>query len=86
MLFFCFPVAELRLHLSPTGGPIYDDGVLQVSVKIEMRGSQARFTFAYNNQSVGSLSEFKTTVNDAAGLIRFELPAFQTTLGGLSQG
>ena len=71
--------------IATSGGLIYDDGTLQVTVKIELRGSQCRFTFLYNNQSPGNLTDFKVIVNDVGGLIRYELPTFQNTLSGLGK-
>jgi len=59
--------------ISANGGPLYDDGTLQIATKIETRGSQCRFSFMHINQSPGALTDFKVTVTDSAGLMRFEL-------------
>lgn len=72
--------------IANNGGMLYDDGTLQISSKIEIRGSQCRFTFLYRNQSPANLTDFSVKVNDPSGLIRYELPPFQSALSGLAQG
>ena len=68
------------------GGPLYDDGTLQVATKIETRGSQCRFSFLHINQSPASLKDFKVTVSDPAGFMRFELAALASPqLDGLGR-
>ena len=68
------------------GGPLYDDGVLQIASKIEVRGSQGRITFYYRSQSALQLSEFEVSVKDTAGLIRCQLSALpSTTLASAGQ-
>ena len=71
---------------SASGGPLYDDGVVQVATKIEVRGSQGRLTFFYRNQTPSVLSRWSLTCLDPAGFLRFELQAGPTDLAGQSQG
>ena len=72
--------------IAANGGPLYDDGTLQVATKIETRGSQCRFSFMYINQSPAAITDFKVTVTDAAGLMRFELgPQTGSRLDGLGR-
>jgi hypothetical protein len=59
--------------IEANGGPLYDDGSLQLSTKIEVRGSQCRLTFLYINHSPTTLSSFKVDIIDQSGLVRFEL-------------
>ena len=61
------------------GGPLYDDGVLQIASKIEVRGSQGRITFYYRSQSALQLSEFEVSIKDSAGLIRCQLSALPSS-------
>ena len=61
------------------GGPLYDDGVLQIASKIEVRGSQGRITFYYRSQSALQLSEFEVSIKDTAGLIRCQLSALPSS-------
>jgi hypothetical protein len=72
--------------VSVNGGPLYDDGTLQVATKIETRGSQCRFSFMHINQSPAAITDFKVTVADPAGLMRFELSPLQSSqLDGLAR-
>ena len=72
--------------ISVNGGPLYDDGTLQVATKIETRGSQCRFSFLHINQTANVITDFKVTVTDPAGLIRFELaPLPSTQLDGMGR-
>lgn len=61
--------------IEANGGPLYDDDSLQLSTKIEVRGSQCRLTFMYINHSSATLSSFKVDIIDQSGLVRFELAA-----------
>lgn len=65
------------------GGPLYDDGTLQISTKIEVRGSQARLTFAMRNHSAGTMTNFELSVDDTAGLIRFQLNPVVSTVNAM---
>jgi hypothetical protein len=68
------------------GGPLYDDGTLQVATKIETRGSQCRFSFMHINQSPAAITDLKVTVSDPAGLMRFELGQLPSShLDGLAR-
>eukprot|EP01035_Chromulina_nebulosa_P020330 gene20330-26390_t len=66
-------------------GPIYDDGILQVMVKLDIRLSQAKLVFNYRNQSPGTLSDFKIEFIDSNGLIRFEAGPLKDSVPGLGQ-
>lgn len=59
--------------LSSQAGAFYDDGSLQIAVKVEVRGSQARLVFSYSNKSSAPLTNLKPAVADPSGLLRFEL-------------
>ena len=67
-------------------GPLYDDGLLQIAIKIEVKGSQARVTFFYRNKGPSSMSNFALTINDPANLLRFELSTTSPQLDALAQG
>jgi hypothetical protein len=72
--------------IATAGGPLYDDGTLQVASKVEIRGSQCRLSLSYRNQSPAALTDFVVTLTDAAGLIRFEItPLSTSTISGLGQ-
>lgn len=76
----------LQGALAAGGGPLFDDGTLQIASKIEVRGSQGRITFYYRNQSNGDLHDFEVEVRDTAGLIRCQLsPLSSSTLSGGGQ-
>lgn len=77
--------AWLTAAIANNGGPLYDDGTLLVSSKIEIRGSQCRFSLNYSNNSPANMSDFTVTVNDPSGLIRFETTPPQTSLSGLAK-
>jgi hypothetical protein len=57
------------------GGPIYDDGALQIAASVEIRGSQGRVTFNLRNNSPSSLNEVRLGIVDSVGLLRYELSA-----------
>ena len=71
--------------LAAAGGPIYDDGSLQVLSKVEVRGSQCRLSLQYTNQSPASLSNVKVDIVDPAGLLRFEVAPLPATISGLGK-
>ncbi len=66
-------------------GPLYDDGLLQMACKIEVKGSQARITFFYRNKGPSAMSNFSMTVADPAGLLRLELSTTSPQLDALAQ-
>jgi hypothetical protein len=66
-------------------GPVYDDGLLQVATKIEVKGSQARITLFYRNKGPSSMSNFSVAINDPSGLLRFELSTTSPQLEALAQ-
>lgn len=76
----------LRNAIAANGGPFYDDGTLQLASKVEVRGSQARVTLLYKNQSPGALTSFTGDFVDSSGLLRFELSPFPKEMSGLAQG
>lgn len=64
------------LHaIKSSGGPLYDDGILQIATKIEVRGSQGRMSLFYRNQSSALLQNFELAVLSLGGFIRFEIEA-----------
>jgi hypothetical protein len=65
---------------------MYDDGILLVSTKIELRGSQARLTFQYTNNGPAVIADMKVTVDDPNSFLRFDLkPLPSTTIEGLGK-
>jgi hypothetical protein len=75
----------LKSAMMKNGGPLYDDGSLQIATAVEIRGSQGRVTFFLRNQSPSTMEDFKLSVDDPAGLMRFELSSGPTSLGAVSQ-
>ncbi len=67
-------------------GPLYDDGVLQIAIKVEVKASQARITFMYRNQSPATLSAFDLSIDDASGLIRFQFSPYGKEISSLASG
>jgi hypothetical protein len=62
------------------GGPFYDDGVLQIASKIEVRGSQGRLTLYYRNKSnTVTITNLTVSINDEANLLRMEVGPLQST-------
>jgi hypothetical protein len=74
-----------QMALMKNGGPLYDDGSLQVAVQVELRGSQGRVTFYLRNLSPGTLSEMKVNIVDPASLLRMQAGDLPSSLGGLAQ-
>lgn len=74
----------LTRAMANAGGPLYDDGNLQVATKIEVRLSQAKVSLFYRNNGPGTVSNLQLTVDDPAGLLRYELSSAQTTLEPMS--
>lgn len=71
--------------LAKNGGPLYDDGALQIATSVEVRGSQGRVTFFLRNNTPASFSDLKITLQDPAGLLRTQMPEAPVNLGALSQ-
>ncbi len=67
-------------------GPLYDDGVLQIALKVEVKASQARVTFMYRNQSPATLSAFDLSIEDGSGLIRFQFSPYSNEISSLASG
>jgi len=70
----------LKGALNGSGGPLYDDGVLQIATKIEVKASQARVFLYFRNKGPGRIENMAVKINDPAGLLRFELAALAPTL------
>jgi AP-2 complex subunit alpha len=68
------------------GGPIYDDGALQIAMKSEIRGSQGRFTFHFRNIGTCTMSNFSISIIDSAGLSRHQINAANPTIPPNGQG
>lgn len=62
----------LQTSILSSGGPLYDDGLVQIATKLEMRGSQGRLTLFFRNHGSSTVTNLNATVVDSAGLIRFE--------------
>lgn len=58
--------------LKNTTGPFYDDGLLQILFKLEIRGSQGRLTLSYRNKSSGDLNNVQIKLLSDNGMIRFK--------------
>lgn len=70
----------LKGALAASGGPLYDDGTLQIATKIEVKASQARVFLYYRNKGPGRIEKMQIKINDPSGLLRFELAALAPTL------
>lgn len=68
------------------GGAIYADGSLQISSRIEIRGSQCRVSLVLSNQSPGGIDGLKLELKDPSGLLRFEMSPYPNSLSGLGSG
>jgi len=67
-------------------GPLYDDGILQIACKLEVRGSQARLTLFFRNKSGdANITELATEMNDPAGLLRKQLGPLAANINPLGQ-
>lgn len=72
------------MNILGTGsGPFYNDGTLQISAKVEVRGSQARVTLNFTNTSPASITGLKVDVEDSAGLLRSKIAPVQESISGL---
>ena len=61
----------LRAAALNSGGPLYDDGTLQIASRVEIRGSQGRLTLYYRNHgSTADVADLSVTLLDPAGLLR----------------
>lgn len=68
------------------GGPLYDDGSLQVACKVEVRGSQARLTLYYHNKcTVSAINDFTVTMSDTNGFLRAQFGQLPPSLSSGSQ-
>ncbi len=75
----------LKNALTNSGGPLYDDTLLQIATKVEVKASQARVTLYYRNKGPSQITNLTVTLLDPAGLLRFELSALAPTLDAMSQ-
>lgn len=55
------------------GGPMYDDGCLQIAIQTEMKGSQGRMIFYQRNISPNAISELNLQINDSVEMLRSQL-------------
>jgi AP-2 complex subunit alpha len=76
----------LKRAMSTNGGPLYDDGTLQIATKIEVKLSQARITLYYRNNGTSAINDLDLKIEDPAGLLRFELSSVAPTLEPNGQG
>jgi len=73
--------------MSQGGGPMYDDGTVQIACKVEVRGSQCRFVFYYRNQTNAKITGLAINIEDKAGLTRFDAQKLASTeLAPMGQG
>ena len=67
-------------------GPLYDDGTLQIAIKVEIRLSQGRLTFFYRNNSVSNtISGLQVTVSDSANFLRMQTGNLASSLSPHAQ-
>lgn len=52
------------------GGPLYDDGVLQIATKLEVKGYQGKLSLFYRNVHSTAATNIKAMLTDAVGLVR----------------
>jgi hypothetical protein len=69
----------LQASILSGGGPLYDDRVLQIATKFEVKGSQGRLTLFIRNCGGSKITGLSSTVVDSAGLIRFENGALSSS-------
>eukprot|EP00603_Paraphysomonas_imperforata_P000315 CAMPEP_0114428120 /NCGR_PEP_ID=MMETSP0103-20121206/8751_1 /TAXON_ID=37642 ORGANISM="Paraphysomonas imperforata, Strain PA2" /NCGR_SAMPLE_ID=MMETSP0103 /ASSEMBLY_ACC=CAM_ASM_000201 /LENGTH=958 /DNA_ID=CAMNT_0001597305 /DNA_START=40 /DNA_END=2916 /DNA_ORIENTATION=+ len=63
------------------GGPLYDDGAVQIACKTEVRGSQGRFTLFYRNKSsVHSVENLTSVFSDTLGFLRSQAGPLPSSL------
>ena len=67
-------------------GPLYDDGTLQIAIKVEIRLSQGRLTLFYRNNSVSNtISGLQVTVSDSANFLRMQTGNLASSLSPHAQ-
>jgi hypothetical protein len=59
---------------------MYDDGSLQIAIKVEIRGSQGRITLSFRNKSAGAISGLQATLVDPGALLRTQADAVTPTI------
>lgn len=69
------------------GGPMYDDGCLQIAIQVEMKGSQGKMTFYQRNISPNEISGLDLQISDSVGMLRSQLSPTNPNLppGGQSE-
>ena len=84
--------AQLQQHrnwwlgaLVNKGGPVYDDGIVQVASKIDIRGTQGRVMLYFRNNTEVKLSLFKASLEDPSSFLRHEMTTVPPELAGSGQ-
>jgi hypothetical protein len=72
--------AWLQVAALNNGGPLYDDGTLQIATRVEIRGSQGRLTLYYRNHGAADVADMAVSVEDPAGLLRCQLAALPAAM------
>ena len=72
--------AWLQAAALNSGGPLYDDGTLQIATRVEIRGSQGRLTLFYRNHGSSEAADLVVSVDDPAGLLRCQLAALPAVI------
>ena len=75
----------LQMSMLRHGGPLYDDGVIQIASKVEIKGSQGRLTLYYRNLLPTEVTNLETSITDPGGLIRSQMGSIPTVLGVTGQ-
>jgi hypothetical protein len=70
--------------LAGGSGRFYDDGTLQISATVEVRGSQCRITLNYSNGSPANITDMAITIQDTASMLRMDTGKAPTALNALS--
>jgi hypothetical protein len=70
----------MQAALFSSSGPLYDDGVMQVAIKVEIRGSQGRVTLSYRNKGNGSIRLLKATLTDSSDMLRIQAGSVSSDL------
>lgn len=68
------------------GGPLYDDGSVQIACKTEVRGSQGRLTLFFRNKcTVNSVESLSVNFSDTDGFLRSQFGPLPSSLAPGSQ-
>lgn len=60
----------LQASILSGGGPLYDDGVLQIAAKLEVKGYVGKLSLFYRNVHSTAATNLSATLNDVVGLVR----------------